>query len=399
MKIFNTTLCLFITLFCITFLSGCSNDDENNTNIKTEQLPIDAQSFLTNFFPDQLPLVIEKSVATDPESELSYKVNLPNDISITFDETGKWTNISSLNGTFPETLDPFFAIEKKEHIELNYPNDPITGITRTFYGEIFTLQSNKQLAFQTFENKFLGETITEDELPMVIQHFVSTHFPDVAYQTIIKNTSTDKDPDYKYMVWMNGNFKLQFDANNKWNELDGCGSLLPFSIIQSLPSEVQERLAERYPDAEVTYILLSYDTRYNFRINDSTIAVIDPKRESVYVDVNKIEDFINKYFDNITSKSISIPREWITLVITVKLPNGFIIEMDENYQWLTIDGNSKPFPESLLPVLPENIPQYVSTHSAANITKAEKSDSGYMITLTNGDELQFNFKGDYLGNE
>lgn len=156
MKTFNTTLCLFIALFCITFLSGCSNDDENNRNIKTEQLPIDAQSFLTNFFPDQPPLTIEKSAATDPEVGLSYKVSLPNDISIIFDETGKWTNISSLNGTFPKTLDPFFTEDKKEYIGKNYPNDPVTGLTKTFYGKIFTLQSDKQLVFQTFESKFLG---------------------------------------------------------------------------------------------------------------------------------------------------------------------------------------------------------------------------------------------------
>lgn len=399
MKTINATLCLFIALFCITFLSGCSNDDENNRNIKTEQLPIDAQSFLTNFFPDQPPLTIEKSAATDPEVGLSYKVSLPNDISIIFDETGKWTNISSLNGTFPKTLDPFFTEDKKEYIGKNYPNDPVTGLTKTFYGKIFTLQSDKQLVFQTFQSKFLGETISDNDLPAEIRKFVSTHFPDVAFQTIIKNTSTDNDPDYKYMVWMNGNFKLQFDADNKWNELDGFGSLLPVSIIQSLPTEVKERLAERYPDAEVTYILLSYDTRYNFRINDSTIAVIDPKRESVYVDVNKVEDFINKYFDNITSKSISVPTDWITLVIKVKLPNGFVIEMDEYYQWLTINGNGNPFPDTLLPILPENIHQYVSTHSNENITKAEKSDSSYQITLTNGNELQFNLKGDYIGNE
>ena len=66
---------------------------------------------------------------------------------------------------------------------------------------------------------------------------------------------------------LNGNIKLIFDTNNNWKELDGYGKLLPTSIIESLPIKVREHLANKYPDAQITAILLSHSTRYTIRVS------------------------------------------------------------------------------------------------------------------------------------
>lgn len=392
--------CLLLSFFCIAFFSGCSNDDDDN--LKTNQLPPEAQSFLTYHLPDQSPLKIEKITPTDLENGDNYKVYFQDDLSITFDQTGGWLNITSLNSIFPGSLDRFVANEESEYIRKNYPNDPITGVTRTFFGNIFTLQSNKELAFQTYQCTFLGEILNIhnlDELPISIKQFISHHFPETKYQTIIKNTSINKEADYNYIVWLNGNIKLTFDINNNWKELDGYGKLLPTSIIESLPTKVKEYLAKKYPDAQITAIHLSHSTRYTIRVSQTLQVVIDPERENTTIEVNKIDEFINKYFPGITSKSISIPFDYITLVISVNLPNGFDITMNKYYQWLTINGNGYPFPEVLLSVLPDEINQYLVINAKEEITKVETVDYGYRIVLTNGEGIKFDFKGEYLGNE
>ncbi|WP_288206627.1 PepSY-like domain-containing protein [uncultured Parabacteroides sp.] len=392
--------CLLLSLFCITFFGGCSNDDDEN--LKTKQLPIEAQNFLTYHLPDQSPSKIEKITSTDPENGDNYKVYFLDDLSITFNQTGDWLNITSPNSTFPGSLNLFFSGEESEYIRKNYPNDPIIGITPTFFGNIFTLQSSKELAFQTYQCIFLGETLdinSLDELPISIKQFISHHFPEAKYQTVIKNTSINEDADYNYIVWLNGNIKLEFDINNNWKELNGYGKLLPTSIIESLPTKVKEYLTNRYPDAQITSILLTHSTRYTIRISQTLQVVIDPERENTTIEIDKINEFVNKYFTGITSKSISVPFDYITLIINVNLSNGFDITMNKYYQWLTINGNGYPFPEALLSVLPDEINQYIAINAKEEITKVETVDYGYRIVLTNGEGVKFDFKGKYLGNE
>lgn len=282
--------CLFLSFFCITLFGGCSNDDDDN--LKTKQLPIEAQNFLTYHLPDQSPVKIEKITSTDQESGDNYKVHFQDDLSITFDQAGNWLNITSLNSTFPVTLERFFSNEDSEYIRKNYPNDPIIGVTPTFFGNIFTLQSNKELAFQTYQSVFLGEILNInnlDELPISIKQFITRHFPETKYQTIIKNTSINEENDYNYIVWLNGNIELVFDTNNNWKKLDGYEKLLPTSIIESLPTKVKEYLANKYPDAQITTILLSHSTRYTIWVSKTLQVVIDPERENTTIDVNKIK--------------------------------------------------------------------------------------------------------------
>lgn len=88
------------------FFGGCSNDDDEN--LKTKQLPIEAQNFLTYHLPDQSPSKIEKITSTDPENGDNYKVYFQDDLSITFNQIGDWLNITSPNSTFPGSLNLFF---------------------------------------------------------------------------------------------------------------------------------------------------------------------------------------------------------------------------------------------------------------------------------------------------
>lgn len=392
--------CLLLSFFCITFFSGCSNDDDHN--LKTKQLPIEAQNFLTYHLPDQSPSKIEKITSTDPESGDNYKVYFQDDLSITFDQTGDWLNITSPNGIFPGTLERFVSNEDSKYIQKNYPNDPIVGVTPTFFGNIFTLQSSKELAFQTFQYIFLGEILNinnPEELPASIKQFISRHFPEAKYQTIIKNTSINAENDYNYIVWLNGNIELVFDTNNNWKELDGYGKLLPTSIIESLPIKVKEYLTNRYPEAQITAILLAHSTEYTIRVSKTHLVVIDPEKEYISIQLNKIDEFINKYFVGITSKTISTPDYYTKPIIKIELPNGFVIIMNKYYQGLTINGNGHPFPEALLNVLPDEINQYMVINAKEKITKVETVDYGYQIVLTNGEELKFDFKGKLLKDE
>lgn len=394
---------LILSFFCVTFLGGCSNDDEDNTNLKVSQLPSDAQSFLSYHLPDISPLKIEKMTASDPEDGENYKVSFANDLCITFDPTGLWQEIASISSIFPESLDVFFTKEIKKYTQQNYPNDLITGITRTFWGCLITLQSNKQLTFD-YGSNFLGEALhvsQSDELPTTIKQFISQHFPEVKYRTIIKHISINEEDEYEhnYIIWLDGNIKLVFDSNNNWKELDGYNKLLPASFIESLPEKVKEYLANHYPDAEITSIVLSYSSRYTIQVSETQRVVIDPERDATVIETEKINEFINQHFTDITSKMISFPADWIVLIIRVELCNGFDIELDEYYQWISINGNGIPFPKSLQNLLPAEINTYIATKTNGEILKMEKTDSGYRIVLTDGEGLLFSFKGEFIGNE
>lgn len=404
MQMTTFTRWVFACLTGLLLFGGCS-EDENEPTIQREQLPLDAQTFLTRFFPDQLSLEIKRITETESQDTEGYLVTLADETSVTFDENGVWLHVAAPNGDFPETFDTFFTEGMKECVRQTYPGDRIVGITRTFFGDVLTLQSNKQLAFQTFEDTFLGEVLPEsslEELPSTIRNFVSTHFPETPYQWVIKNTSADKNTNFAYLIWLKGYIKLSFDANSAWNELHSLNDVLPASIVLTLPQEVQDYLARRYPEAKIHYMSLSDTTCYTIEVDSKLQVVIDTENNSasVVVSMPKIREFINRYFPEISIYSASYPAiPDSTWSMTVKLPNGIDIKLDKEYGWLGMDGNGYPLPETVHSLFPEKIGTYLATHVTAEISKVALADHNYQVVLTDGQGFLFDPQGEFVANE
>lgn len=402
MQMTTFTRWLYVCLAGLILFGGCAKD-ENEPTMQREQLPLEAQTFLTRFFPDQLSLEIKKMTAPDSHDTEGYQVTLANETSVTFDESGGWLHVAAPNGDFPETFDTFFTEGMKECVRQKYPGDGIVGITRTFFGDVLTLQSNKQLAFQTYQDTFLGEVLPEysqAELPSAICTFVSTHFPESPYQWIIQNTTAGNDLDFAYQIWLKGNVKLNFDTPDTWNELDAFDHELPASILLTLPQEVQEYLATYHSLAEITYISLSNSTSYTIRVDKQSLVVIDTEKNSNVIYMEKIEAFINKYFSGSSTYSASHPANpddaW---ALTINLPNGFDITLDKDYQWLGMDGNGYPVPESANPLFPGRIREYIATHATGKISKVQPENTNYHVVLTDGQGFLFDQLGEFVANE
>lgn len=402
MQITALTRWLFLCLTGLVLFGACA-DDEDERIIQRDQLPTDAQIFLTHFFPDQVSLEITRISGTNANDAVGYQVALPDEVSITFDESGLWHHISAENGNFPETLNSFFTEGMKACVRQNYPGDKIVGISNTLYGgDVITLQSNKQLAFLTFEDTFLGEVLPEsslEELPTAIREFISAHFPDTPYQWVIKNISPGKDTNFAYLIWLKGYVKLSFDADYAWNELHSLNDLLPASIFLSLPQEVQEYVTTHYPKAKINYISLSNSTCYTIQVESNKMITIDTDKNSssVTISLDKVDAFIHLYFPEISSYSGSYPPD--TWSMNVKLPNGIDFTLDKEYRWLGMDGNGQPLPEIVYSLFPEKIGEYIAVNATGKISAVKLADNHYHVVLTDEQGFLFDQQGEFVANE
>lgn len=207
---------------------------------------------------------------------------------------------------------------------------------------------------------------------------------------------------FAYLIWLKGYVKLSFDANSAWNELHSLKDLLPASIVLTLPQEVQDYLANRYPQAKINYISLSDATCYTIQVDSKLQVVIDPakKPDSVVVSLQKIKEVINRYFPEITIYSASYPAVYdATWSITVKLPNGVDIKLDKEYGWLGMDGNGYPLPDTVHSLFPEKAGAYLATHTTGEISKVALVNTNYLVVLTDGQGFLFDPQGEFIANE
>jgi len=82
----------------------------------------------------------------------------------------------------------------------------------------------------------------------------------------------------------------------------------------------------------------------------------------------------------------------------VYLANGFEVEFDLSGEWDDIDGNVQKLPQSIIDLLPEGIPLYVTENYPQNhISEINKERYGFEIGLNGGLDLKFDKDGGFLG--
>ena len=82
----------------------------------------------------------------------------------------------------------------------------------------------------------------------------------------------------------------------------------------------------------------------------------------------------------------------------VYLANGFEIEFNLSGEWDDVDCRTQTVPQSIIDLLPENIPLYVSENYAQNhISEVNKERYGFEIGLNSGLDLKFDKDGNFLG--
>lgn len=397
MKTLHITLYLLLSLCVISLFNACSKEDaeQPTEEITPEQLPGYATLFLSNAFPGQSIEKTEKINTTDSINAYPYKVYLPSDIIVDFDNEGIWQQVRASEQTSSELLRPLLD-RSLDYILANYKKEVIVAVIKTKAGVTVSLQSKKRLAFQSFEGTFLGSELNKEEftsLPSAIQNFTSTHFPDINYNVVLyKEKELDKY-DYTYLIRLENKFELRFNKKNEWALIEGYNQELPVSLIASLPEKVKERL-KSYPNAMITRMTF-ISPNYDIWIGDNQIISINPDAKPIEVPLQAVNDFVYTYFGKLSSISMSRPLDQEEITFNVLIPNGFDFTTDELGQWLKMNGNGYPFPDLLTESLPAGINEYISAHYDAKITKVDRSFD-FLVVLTNGQGLKFDRKGVFI---
>lgn len=397
MKALHIILCLLLSLCTISIFSGCSKEDAEmqTEEITPDQLPHYATLFLSNAFPGQALEKIEKVNTPDSVNLYPYKVYLPSDIIVEFDNEGVWQQVRTSEQTLSELLKPLLEKEL-DYILTHYKDEVITCIINTKVGITVALQSNKRLAFQTYEGEFLGCEISEDEyasIPYLIWSFISTHFPNINYEEVLYKEKEIDKYDYTYLIRLENKFELRFNKKNKWTLIEGNGQEIPASLIESLPEKVKERL-KSYPNAMITRMTF-ISPYYDIWIGDNQIISINPDAKPIEVPLQAVNDFVYTYFGKLSSISMSRPLDQEEIIFNVLIPNGFDFTTNERGEWLKMNGNGYPFPDLLTESLPAGINEYISAHYDAKITKVDRSFD-FLVVLTNGQGLKFDRKGIFI---
>lgn len=395
--------CLLLVSCLASLLSGCANDYPSIPNKVWVLLPEQAEYFLSDLFPGQIPTDLEEVNPLESEGGYTYKVSFEDGESVTFDKEGLWMQIKTPNHPLSEWVSLFF-FEMEAFVKENYSTDCITDFTQTFYGLRVGLQSGRWLAFSSKNpSSLIGHEVNLADgvsLPTDIKTFLATYFPEVASVLAVRGIA---DGAYlsTYTVWLQNQFRVVFDAETfNWVAIDGGQHVLPASFIESLPEEVKERLRD-YPDANITRVEI-IGGRYYIHVNENTTVIVDPNQKPVVLPYIQIRDFVKKYFGDTSRMGFKYVDYTNPPFFTVSLPNGFNFDVNENGDWLSMNGHGYPFSDALAAgLLPGGIIDYLSSHDATvKISRVNKTKAfGFRIVLTNGQGVLFDGSGVYLGLE
>jgi hypothetical protein len=110
--------------------------------------------------------------------------------------------------------------------------------------------------------------------------------------------------------------------------------------------------------------------------------------------------FIETHFPDIEITAVVEETEGFGKDYTVYLANGFDIDFTRSGDWDDVDGHLSAVPESILNLLPKNVPDYViGVFPGCLITEVNREHYGYEIGLSNGMDLKFNSTGGFIGTD
>ncbi|CAM3703025.1 PepSY-like domain-containing protein [Flavobacterium chungbukense] len=106
------------------------------------------------------------------------------------------------------------------------------------------------------------------------------------------------------------------------------------------------------------------------------------------------QTFLKTHFGSKKPSYILQDKEILSTEYKVKFDNEIEIEFDKKGNWKEVDGKNAKIPKS---IVPKKIASYIKTNfPKEKVTKIEIESSGYETKLSNGLELKFNLKEDFI---
>ncbi|MCM1163917.1 MAG: PepSY-like domain-containing protein [Muribaculaceae bacterium] len=134
---------MFLILGIMAVLTwSCSDDDDKDVPVSYEMLPTQAKEFLTNYFPGDRSIKVERE---GDHSGSSYEVTLSSGYEVEFDAAGLWIDVDAPNqqavpsGIVPEPI--------QRYVSETFPAFLINEITRYSTGYEIELTNDLELRF------------------------------------------------------------------------------------------------------------------------------------------------------------------------------------------------------------------------------------------------------------
>ncbi len=120
--------------------------------------------------------------------------------------------------------------------------------------------------------------------------------------------------------------------------------------------------------------------------------------ETITHDVKQLpqtaQDFIKKHFAKEKVSYIKIDKEILETEYEVRFENGTSIDFAGNGNWKDVDCENTAVPTA---IIPKKIQSYVNQNfKGQTITKIDNTERHYDIELSNGLDLEFDTKGNFL---
>ncbi|WPO79267.1 PepSY-like domain-containing protein [Flavobacterium sp. KACC 22761] len=106
------------------------------------------------------------------------------------------------------------------------------------------------------------------------------------------------------------------------------------------------------------------------------------------------QTFLKTHFGSKKPSYILQDKEILSTEYKVQYDNLIEIEFDKKGNWKEVDGKNDKIPKS---IIPKKIASYLKANfPKEKVTKIEIGSSGYETKLSNGLELKFNLKEDFV---
>lgn len=291
----NTCLVLFLIIGIL--LTGCKDDDEKE--LQPENLPLTAQEFLQEYFPDQAIVSITLKVTPDTYAAggennwispdvRHYYVLLTDDMDVGFDMEGSWLYVTAENG-IPSSAAKILDNYVYQTLTEKEPQAKIRKLSALLDHNILITLDNGHRYAQSQQLAFNGTTLAEVDFTTADEKFQQK------FEAFLKrnlNGMTDPagrvfkitEPEgVAYRLFLADQLVISFDENGDWihagnddfaAQASEVEPILTQIIENEMPPSVADALRNYPGDLAGIRIISSYgDGHYGFRFKNKDLLV------------------------------------------------------------------------------------------------------------------------------
>lgn len=239
---------------------------------------------------------------------------------------------------------------------------------------------------------------SNNDLPTEANSFMNAHFKETP---IIQINTTSKKMDYE-TVLENGT-EINYNSMGEWEEINFKWNPIPQSFLSELPKKIINFIEENYPDETIHKIERKHfgrkDLIYRIQFHKPNDIEISFSQKGDLISDNPNEKrlpsatkaFIKKHYPE--SQIVSIVDD-VDGDFEVRLDNKTELDFDRKGVWFQLDSKKKPFPNSIIEILPKEMIKYISKNYPEQFIKeVEKKSYGYRVTLNKPNNVELCFTG------